>query len=168
MEAGTERDVATIAREYFERVGARDVDGMMELWEPGGVGDIHGVAVLTAPTTYREWFSNLFAAFPDWHFEILDLVADDEKAGVRWRATGTFDGDARFEGLIPNGASIDVTGFDLLTIRDGRIRRNEAYLNGVELAQQLGVLPPEGSAAERAMTAALNLKTRALRRLRGG
>jgi hypothetical protein len=79
---------------------------------------------------------------------------------VRWRATATFDGTERFEGLEPNGASITIRGCDVLTVRNGRIQRNDAYLNGIELARQLGALPPAGSAAERAMNAALNLKTR--------
>jgi steroid delta-isomerase-like uncharacterized protein len=166
MEAGTERDAGTVAREYFETIARRDADGMVEFWEPGGVGDIHGVAVLTAPTTYREWFADLFAAFPDWEFEILDLVSEGEKAAVRWRATGTFDGTASFNGVHPNGAKVDVTGCDLLTIRDGKIQRNEAYMNGMEMAQQLGLLPPQGSPAERAMTAAFNLKTSLAQRLR--
>jgi predicted ester cyclase len=164
--AAADSSAAAIARAYFDRVGARDVDGMMEFWEPGGVGDIHGVAVLTAPTTYREWFGELFAAFPDFRFEVLDLVAEGDQAAVRWRATGTFDGDRRFEGLIPNGASVDITGFDLLTIRGGKIQRNEAYMNGVEMGQQLGIMPPKGSGAERALTAAANLKTKLGQRLR--
>ena len=33
----------------------------------------------------------------------------------------------------------------MLTIRDGRIQRNDAYMNGAELARQLGALPPAGS-----------------------
>jgi ketosteroid isomerase-like protein len=98
--------------------------------------------------------------------EILDLVASGEKVVVRWRATGTFDGTARFEGLAPNGASVDVQGCDMLTVRDGRIQRNDAYMNGAEMARQLGALPPQGSPPERALTAALNLKTRLAARLR--
>ena len=33
-------------------------------------------------------------------------------------------------------------------------------MNGAEMMRQLGALPPAGSAPEKAMTAALNLKTR--------
>ncbi len=39
-------------------------------------------------------------------------------------------------------------------------------MNGAQMAQQLGALPPAGSLPERAMLAALNLKTRAARALR--
>ena len=165
-EAGQRDDVASIARAYFEAIGARDTEAMMSFWEPGGIGDIHGLVELSAPDTYAAWFANLFAAVPDWRMEILDLVAEGEKAAVRWRATGNFDGTARFEGMLPTGAKIDITGFDLLTIRDGKIQRNEAYMNGSEMAQQLGALPPSGSLPERAMIGALNLKTRLTRALR--
>jgi steroid delta-isomerase-like uncharacterized protein len=159
-------DAGAVARAYFEAIGNRDTEAMMSFWEPGGVGDIHGLVELRAPDTYGAWFANLFAAVPDFRMEILELVVEGEKAAVRWRATGTFDGDARFEGMLATGASIDITGFDLLTVREGRIQRNDAYLNGNEMAQQLGALPPSGSLQERAMIGALNLKTRLVRRFR--
>ncbi|MDP9277296.1 MAG: ester cyclase [Actinomycetota bacterium] len=159
-------DTAEVARSYFEAVGRQDVDAMEAHYEPGGGGPIHGLVDLKVGENYRGWFETLFRAFPDWKFEILNLVADGERAAVEWRATATFDGDARFEGLDPNGAKLDIQGCDMVTIRDGRISRIDAYASGTEIARQLGALPPQGSAAERAMTAALNLKTRATKALR--
>jgi predicted ester cyclase len=162
----TSTDAASVARAYLESIAKRDLEAMIAYWEPGGIANIQGLAELRIPDTYREWFGGLFAAFPDFHFEILDLIAAGEQAAVRWRATGTFDGPTRFRGLVPNGARVDLGGCDLLTIRDGKIQRNEAYLNGAQMAQQLGALPPLDSFPERAMTAVLNLKTHAARRLR--
>jgi len=153
-------DAATVARAYFEAVGRRDLDAMTEFYEPGGTGEIHGLTLLVVPDSYRAWFGNLFQAFPDFEFEILDLMATGEKAAVRWRATGRFTGPVRFEGMIANGAAVDVQGCDVLWIRNGRIRRNDAYMNGAEMARQLGALPPQGSIGERAATGAINLKTR--------
>lgn len=159
-------DVGSVARSYFEAIARQDLEAMVDHWEPGGTGEIHGLVALTAPGTYRAWFANLFAAFPDFRFEILDVVAEGEQAAVRWHATGTFNGIARFEGMDPTGATVDLTGFDLLTIRGGKIHRNDAYMNGAQMAQQLGALPPAGSLPERGMLAALNLKTRLTRALR--
>jgi predicted ester cyclase len=156
----TEQTAGEIARSYFEAIARQDLDEMTAHWEPGGTGEIHGLVELRAPDTYREWFGNLFAAFPDFRFEILDLVAEGDKAAVRWRATGTFNGPTSFEGMMPTGASVDITGCDVVTVRDGRIHRNDAYMNGAEMARQLGAMPPQGSTAEKAMTGALNLKTR--------
>jgi steroid delta-isomerase-like uncharacterized protein len=159
-------DAATVARGYFEAVGRRDLDAMTEFYAPGGEGEIYGLVRLRVPDSYRAWFGDLFRAFPDFSFEIVEIVAAGEKAAVRWHATGTFSGDASFEGLAPNGAGVDVQGCDVLTVREGRIQHNDAYMNAAEMMRQLGVLPPQGSAPEKALTAVLNVKTRLLTALR--
>jgi predicted ester cyclase len=161
-------DAATVARGYFDAVVKRDIEAMATFWEPGAPDVIHGVVEMKVPEDLHAWFGGLFAAFPDFTFKVLDIVASGEKAAVHWHATGTFNGSAPFEGLNPNGARVDVQGCDVLTIRDGLIRRNDAFMNGTEMARQLGVLPPAGSPAERVMTGALNLKTRLVRLIRRG
>jgi predicted ester cyclase len=162
----TSASAEQVAQAYFERVAARDPDGMMELWTPGGQGHIDGVVELVAPDSYGAWFRNLFAAFPDWQFEVLSITAQDDRAAVRWGATGTFNGTASFEGMLPTGAQLDVTGIDLLRVEDGKLVELWAYMNQMEMARQLGAMPPQGSAPERAMFAALNLKTRAVNALK--
>jgi predicted ester cyclase len=153
-------ETESVARAYFEAVGRRDVEAMVACWEPGTRDVIHGVTDMRVPEDLRAWFGNLFAAFPDFSFEILDVIASGEKAAVHWHASGSFDGSARFEGLLPNGGQVDVQGCDVLTVREGKVVHNDAYMNGAEMARQLGALPPQGSPPERALTAALNLKTR--------
>lgn len=164
----TAAEVERVARSYFESVAARDVEAMLGRWRTPGVGHIHGVADLTAPEGYREWFGALFAACPDFFFEVIEVVADEQRAAVRWRATGTFDGVGRFEGLLPNGRRIDVEGCDLVEVREGKIVELNAYLNGAEMGRQLGALPPLGSPPEKALLGALNLKTRLLAALKRG
>jgi predicted ester cyclase len=164
-EAQTAESVEQLARDYFARVAARDPDGMMEFWVPGKGADIHGIAKLVAPDSYRAWFRDFFAAVPDLRFEVEEVVADESRAAVRWRARGTFDGTAQLEGFDPNGAEIELVGIDLLTIEDGKLVDNQAYTNGMELARQLGAMPPQGSRAEKAMAGAFNLKTRVARLL---
>ncbi len=114
---------------------------------------------MTVPGDLQAGFGDLFTAFPDFTFSVLDVMPSGEKVAVRWHATGAFDGAGKFEGLLPNGRRVDVQGCDVLTIRDGLIRRNDAYMNGAEMARQLGALPPAGSPPERALTGVLNLKT---------
>ena len=58
-------------------------------------------------------------------------------------------------------------GLDLLTFNeDGKLIDNQAYTNGMELARQLGAMPPAGSRAEKAMAGAFNLKTRIAKALK--
>lgn len=156
-----EGDTESVARAYFDAVTRRDVAAMAACWEPGSLDVLHGVAELTVPGDLEAWFGALFASFPDFTFEVLDVLTTGEKAAVRWRATGTFDGSAKFQGLLPNGSSVDIQGTDVLTVRDGKVVHNDAYTNSVELLRQLGALPPDGSGQEKAMTALLNAKTQA-------
>jgi len=156
-------DTEAVARAYFDAVTRRDVPAMAACWEPGHTDVLHGIAELSVPAGLEAWFGALFAAFQDFTFEVLDVLATGEKAAVRWRATGTFDGSAKFEGLSPNGKSVAVEGTDVLTVRDGKVVHNDAYTNSVELLRQLGALPPEGSGQEKTLTALLNLKTGAAR-----
>jgi steroid delta-isomerase-like uncharacterized protein len=161
-------DAEAVGRDYFAAVAARDPDAMAACWEPGTIDELHGLVTLRAPDEVREWFAAMFAAIPDFRMEVVDVIASGEKAAVLWHLTGTFTGPGSFEGLLPTGASIDLSGCDVLTVRDGKIHRNDAFMNGAQMAQQLGVLPPNGSAGERAMIGAFNLKTRLTGLLRRG
>jgi steroid delta-isomerase-like uncharacterized protein len=156
---------AEVARSYFEAMASRDLDAMTSHYAPGAPVRIVGQQDLVVPGSYRAWFGELFAAFPDFGFEVLDLVADEERCAVRWRATGTFAGPGTFNGLEPTGGRVELEGCDVLLIREGRVQRNDAYLDGATLARQLGMLPPRHSTSEQRMTQAFNAKTRVGRRL---
>jgi predicted ester cyclase len=107
----------------------------------------------------------LFRAVPDLEIELLDVIAEGEKAVVHWRMTGTFDGEGAVEGIAPTGAAIDMQGIDIVTVRDGLVQHIEAIVNGMEMARQMGAMPPAGSAAEKAMLGAVNARTSIARRL---
>lgn len=164
-ETETAREVVT---EYFEALGAQDLDRAVATWKPGSLDRLYGFADLIAPEGIRDYFGGIFEAIPDFRIKVLSTVAEDNQVAVRWRATGTFDGTGTFEGLAPNGRSVVLEGVDLLTVRDGRIVANEAYTNAMEFARQVGALPPQGSAAEKALAGAFNAKTAIAKRLRGG
>ena len=148
-----------VATAYFDAIKARDVDAMAECWKPGSVDHFYGMATLRVPEDLKAWFGNLFRAFPDFAMEVTDMVAYGDKAAVRWRATGTFTGPGKFEGLTATGASVELEGLDLLTIADGKVVENRAYTNATELARQLGAMPPAGSPGEKAMLGTVNAFT---------
>jgi predicted ester cyclase len=163
----TPAETEELARTYFGHATARDPDAIAASWVPGRGATIHGLTELVAPDGYRAWFANVFAAIPDLLFEVEEVVADESRAAVRWRARGTFNGSAPLEGYEPNGAKLDMTGFDLLTFDDdGKLVDNQAYTNSLELARQIGAMPPRGSRAERALAGVFNVKTRIAERLR--
>jgi glyoxylase-like metal-dependent hydrolase (beta-lactamase superfamily II)/predicted ester cyclase len=153
-----------VARRYFAALAARDVDAMGACWREGALDRLHGQADLVAPDGVRRWFKELFAALPDSRFELLTTTTEDDRCAVRWRMTGTFAGPGAFQGFEPTGARIDVEGCDVVQVADGLLVGNEAYVDGMTIARQIGALPPRDSGAERGLTALANARTRIARR----
>jgi steroid delta-isomerase-like uncharacterized protein len=154
-------DTRTVVRSYFEALGRADRNAQTDWYADDVRGHIYGVIGPTGKAEMRSFFHALFDAFPDFKLEILDLVEDDDRAAVRWRATGTFNGSSSFQGLAPTGKQVDIEGCDMVWVKDGKIARLEAYYDTSSLARQLGAMPPKGSIGERGMLAAVNLATKA-------
>lgn len=155
-----------LATHYFECVSRQDIEGMVACWKPGSTATFIGMDELRAPDDYRRWFGNLFSCFPDFRLVAEEIIAEENRASVLWRATGTFDGEGVFEGFRPNGAKVDIQGIDLLTLEDGKIVKLIALLNGLDMARQLGAVPPRGSLADQAMAKAFNAKTAVVKKVR--
>ncbi len=157
-----------VARRYFAAVAERDVDAMVACWRTGGVDRLHGQADLVAPDGVRAWFEELFAALPDCAFEVVETTAQEDRCAVRWRLTGTFAGPGPLQGFAPTGGRLDLQGCDVVQVADGLVVGNEAYVDGMTIARQIGALPPRESGAERGLTALTNLRTRLARRFAAG
>ncbi|HEY0360735.1 MAG TPA: ester cyclase, partial [Solirubrobacteraceae bacterium] len=161
-------ETTRVAREYFEALGRGERDAQRRYYAPDAQANLHGVLGPAGREEMAAFFAELFDAFPDWRFGVVETVAEGDGVAVRWRARATFAGPGRFMGFEPNGARVDVEGVDLVRVRGGRIAAIDAYMNGAELARQLGALPPQGSATEERMARAFNLTTRVKRRLASG
>jgi hydroxyacylglutathione hydrolase len=161
-------DTARVAREYFDGLGHADSSTPQRLYAPAAQTHIHGIVGPTGADGMKSFFDGVFGAFPDWRFDVLDLVAEGDRAAVRWRARGTFAGPGSFLGFEPTGTRIDLEGLDMVWVRDGRIQRVEAYMNGAEMARQLGALPEAGSTADQRLAKAFNLRTRVKRTVVAG
>jgi glyoxylase-like metal-dependent hydrolase (beta-lactamase superfamily II)/predicted ester cyclase len=149
-----------VATAYFDALTRRDVDAMVALWRPGGREFIRGQIDTTAPDGVRAFFTELFNAVPDFDLRVDDMVVQKDRVAVRWTATGTFCGDSPFKGIQPNGARIRLEGLDLLQISDDLIDGNDAFSDSMAFARQVGMMPPEGSAAELKMTGLFNRGSR--------
>ena len=154
-------DAGRSRRRYFDALARRDLDAAAACWAPDGVDRLVGQADAHGPEGVRAFFGELFAAVPDFAFEVEAIVAEGDRAAVRWNATGTFAGDAAYQGIEPTGGRVELAGLDLLTVRDGLIVRNDAFSDGMGFARQIGMLPPPGSGAEAKVLRAFNARTRA-------
>jgi hydroxyacylglutathione hydrolase len=157
-----------VAREYFAALGRAERDAQQRYYAEDAQANLHGILGPTGRDEVATFFSDLYDAFPDWRLTVVEMVAEGDGVAVRWRARGTFAGPGTFMGFEPNGARVELEGVDLVRIRDGRIAVLDAYMNGADLARQLGALPAQGSVAEQRMAKAFNLTTRVKRHLASG
>jgi steroid delta-isomerase-like uncharacterized protein len=158
-----------VARRYFGSIRAGHPEAQEEAYADDATITIHGTFADAGKRELIAYFEALWQAFPDFRFEVLDVVGDGaEVAAARWRITGTFAGPGGFQGFEPNGARVDFEGVDVVRVRDGRIVRNDAYADGMTVARQLGALPPDDSPIQRRMVGAFNLRTRLARRIAHG
>ncbi len=94
----------------------------------------------------------LATAFPDLRYEIEEMVAEGDKLVVRWRMTGTHQGD--LAGLTMNipatGKHIDVWGMSLYCIEDGMAKEIWERFDMMEFLGQFGVMDSFQEQSEKA------------------
>jgi len=150
---------AAIARRYFGAVARHDLDDAMACWAPGGIDHLAPVGELRVPEELRAYFEELFAAMPDFEYEVTNLIEQGDEVAVHWRATGHFTGRP-YAGIRANGSPIHTEGADLIKVENGLIRRLDSYWDDAAIARQIGVLPAKKSAQEKLLLGMFNTKTR--------
>ena len=99
---------AIIERLVAEAMNGRDLDVLDEL-----------CTTQLAPKL-RIAFTSFASAFPDWHQELLELVAEDDTVVARFRCHGTQTGP--WEGLPPHGRTMKIDEVYFFRFSEGRIR----------------------------------------------
>jgi steroid delta-isomerase-like uncharacterized protein len=151
-------------RSYFEAMDRRDAGAMIDHWRDDGVEDVIPVGLMRGRDELRSFFESLFDAIPDARTTVTRVVAGEQSCAVEWRLEGTFSGEP-YMGIEANGKHVEIRGCDLLELEDGQITSLTAYSDGAGFARQIGLLPPDGSGADRAMKGAFNAATKVRRAL---
>ena len=124
----------------MEKFGRACADDIVEV--------LAGTAPLEGIDNEVAFARDLIAAFPDLEVEVTRLMAIDQVVAAEWTRRGTFSG-ADFQGLPANGARFDSPAAGFFDIENGLIKRLTVYADLNKFARDLGVVPPEGSRAER-------------------
>ncbi|MDQ6916088.1 MAG: ester cyclase [Actinomycetota bacterium] len=102
----------------------------------------------------RAFVEATVAAFPDFHVEELEppLVSHAGPLALsRYLMSGTMLGGFPASSLAATGRRIRVEGVDQWTFRGELMCRYASHYDSLGMARQVGVLPPVGSGADRAM-----------------
>jgi steroid delta-isomerase-like uncharacterized protein len=70
------------------------------------------------PAAVAAQFPPLFSAFPDWHWEIRNLVVDDDYIAGHFTVTGTHR--RAFRGIEATGRRVTISEFTFYHVKDGK------------------------------------------------
>jgi predicted ester cyclase len=87
-------------------------------------------------------FAEFRSAFPDWHEEIVQVVAEGDTVAGRFRCSGTHLGE--FLGEAPTGKRMEVEEVFFLRSEGGRFAEFWGLEDSLGRRRQLGLLPPGG------------------------
>ena len=136
----TPDELKDVARRFFEEIwNARD-EAAIDRYIPedaAGNDPDFGMGREGFRNQWRQWQT----AFPDLHFEIVDLLAEGDKVLTRWVLTGTHRGP--FLGLEPTGTAIRVSGMSLDRVENGMVVEGFDGWDALGMRRQLGLYSGE-------------------------
>jgi steroid delta-isomerase-like uncharacterized protein len=98
-------------------------------------------AMVTSSEALKQYVSGYRSAFPDLHFLIDGLVAENELVVWRFTSTGTQKGS--FMGMPATGKTGTITGMVMFRFDNSRIAEGWVNIDALGLLQQLGVIPTQ-------------------------
>ena len=90
----------------------------------------------------KEFFTVLFAAFPDMRFTIRQQLAEGDKVMTHKTFQGTHQGP--FMGIPATGKQVAFDVIDIFTVANGNLTDHWAVADQFSLMQQLGAVPTPG------------------------
>ncbi|WP_421908604.1 ester cyclase [Methanolacinia petrolearia] len=128
-----------IVRRFIYAYNTRNLDLFNKLIAPGYVDHTHGKKGIEE---FRKLFELAFVAFPDWHEEIVDMIAEEDKVWVRVEATGTQTGEWKYMGgsLSPTGNKITMTMVFIWRIAGGKLAEGWEVDSDSDFLNKLGLM----------------------------
>ena len=117
----------------------------------------------------REFLNAMWTAMPDMTFELISgpyVMPGHAGCAIYWRGRGTHTGRMDPPGFAATGRRWEGDGMLVDEYRDGRVSRLRICLDMLDASRQLGLMPPTGSRAERAMAGAQRVAMAVRRALR--
>lgn len=93
------------------------------------------------PEGEKELLSSVRESFPDWRWDIEEMLAAEDKVITRYVVHGTHRGE--FMGAAPTGREVAFTGINISRLEGGRIVESWGNSDQLGWMRQIGVVPDE-------------------------
>ncbi len=135
----TEQNKALVLKSH-EWMNQKNIDAALSLCSPNFVDHGSRSEMGQGIEASRQFFKMQFAAFPDMHATLEDIIAEGDKVVTRMTLRGTNTGP--FMGMPPTGKSATWSFIDIFRIADGQLAEHWVEMDSGVLMQQLGLVPP--------------------------
>jgi steroid delta-isomerase-like uncharacterized protein len=136
---------ALIRRLYEEVWNKRKVELVSEIISPSHAlqaPNVVGSAV--GPEAYKRQLMSFLAGYPDLHWTVEDMIAEDDKVVACWTISGTHRGE--YLGIPATNKKVSVDGITIHHISKGKIMDSYSNWDALGMMQQLGAVPALGKA----------------------
>jgi len=132
-----------ILRRTFEEIFNQGNLALADSWVAATfVNHATRAEMLPGPESLKEHVVLLRTAFPDLHFRIEDLIADEEHAAAYVTFSGTHKGV--FRGLPPTHKSFVQAQMHIVRFVERKVVEHWAVKDDLSFMQQLGIVPSSG------------------------
>jgi steroid delta-isomerase-like uncharacterized protein len=129
-----------LVREIIEVVwNRRGLDRIPEFYAPDFVGDYRPYALREGHNGVRAMVEGVWTAFPDYHEEVHELIAEGDRVVFRLTISGTHQG--QWGPLPGTGKRAQFDEIAILQIRDAKVVRQRGIVDALSALMQLGAVP---------------------------
>lgn len=124
---------------------AHDAAGIRSMLAPGFV--THGTSYPGGALdgeAYMSMWSEMWAAFPDLHYDIQAMYIDGDTTIIRVSLIGTQVGE--YQGMPATGRMVRNEVMDMIRFADGQAQEEWTEYNALSMMQQLGLAPAQVAA----------------------
>lgn len=134
-----ERNKAVVRR-LFDVWNSGRLDAIEELYTADYVADYRPYAPLRrGHDAIKGMVTRAHIAFPDYHEELEEMIAEGDKVVVRFTITGTQLG--QWGPLPPTGKPVRMQEIVILRFVDGKVAEQRGLVDNLAALRQLGVVP---------------------------
>ncbi len=143
-----EANKAVVRRYVEEVINAGNLDRLGEFMTEDGIDHAAPAGMPQGVQGAKMFLGMFFGAFPDHHYTIEDMLAEDDKVTIRSTITGTHT--EPFMGMPPTGKSFAVQCLETLRFVNGKYVEHWGGIDNLGMMMQLGLMggPRDAKAAD--------------------
>ena len=135
----TERNMATVSQFVEEAYNGGDQAAVDHFISRNHVLHPSGRPDLIGREGVKEYLAEVRTGFPDVRIIAEDQFAEGDQVAVRWRITGTHEGE--YQWIPPTGKHASIGCLSIFRLSEGKIVENWISPDMLSLLRQLGIIP---------------------------